>query len=307
MSKHSSKRRATVTVRKTSASPPARRASSPSAWLAPAAIVLAALIIRLIVLVQLGGDPLLQPRGVLDDAAYVRMATRVAAGDLALAPDVYYLAPLYTYFLGLVFAVTGGSLQAARLVQVALGVGTVALVMATARAWWSRGAALAAGALAAATGLLAFNEILILQSSVDAFLTAVALFALAHAVRSPSWGRLVVAGAALGALAANRPNALPVVAVVALLWVVVHRSRAAAAQAVALGLGTLLVLAPLRSATASSPGNGCSSRRTAASITTSATTPSLTARGGRRPGSARRSRGRRTMFAVWRRRRSAGP
>jgi tetratricopeptide (TPR) repeat protein len=242
MSKHvSSKRRAPATALRPVAASPAPR--SP-AWLAPVVVVLAALAIRLAVLAQLGGDPLLQPRGVLDDAAYVRLASRVAAGDLALAPDVYYLAPFYTYFLGLVFAATGGSLQAARLVQVALGAGTVALVMATSFAWWSRRAALVAGALAAATGLLAFNEILILQSSVDAFLTALALFVLTRAVRGPSWGRLVAAGGALGALAANRPNALPAIAVVALLWVVVHRSRAAVAQAVALGLGTLLVLAP---------------------------------------------------------------
>ncbi len=242
MSKHvSSKRRAPAgAVRPAAGSPASQR----PAWLAPAVIVLAAFVIRLVVLAQLGGDRLLQPRGVLDDAAYVRLATRVAAGDLALAPDVYYLAPFYTYFLGVVFAVAGGSLQAARLLQVALGAGTVALVMATARVWWSRRAALVAGALAAATGLLAFNEILILQSSVDAFLTALALFALAYAVRGPSWGRLIAAGAALGALAANRPNALPVIAVVALLWVVAHRSRAALVQAVALGLGALLVLAP---------------------------------------------------------------
>jgi tetratricopeptide (TPR) repeat protein len=242
MSKHvSSKRRAPATALRSAA---ASSASRPPAWLAPAVILLAAFVIRLVVLAQLGGDPLLQPRGVLDDAAYVRLAGRVATGDLALAPDVYYLAPFYTYFLGLVFAVTGGSLQVARLVQVALGVGTVALVMATASAWWGRRAALVAGALAAATGLLAFNEILILQSSVDPFLTALALFVMARAVRGPSWGRFVAAGAALGVLAANRPNALPAIAVVALLWIVAHRSRAAVAQAVALGLGTLLVLAP---------------------------------------------------------------
>jgi tetratricopeptide (TPR) repeat protein len=242
MSKHvSPKRRAPATALRPVAGSPVSRLP---AWLAPAVILLAAFVIRLIVLAQLGGDQLLQPRGVLDDAAYVRLATRVAAGDVALAPDVYYLAPFYTYFLGLVFAATGGSLQAARLVQVALGAGTVALVMATAGAWWSRRAALIAGALAAATGVLAFNEILILQSGVDAFLTALALFTLARAVRGPSWGRLIAAGAALGALAVNRPNALPAVAAVAVLWVAVHRSRAAVAQAVALGLGTLLVLAP---------------------------------------------------------------
>ena len=237
----SQKRRAPAASRRSAAASPV---SPSSAWLAPAAIVLAALVIRLIVLAQLGGDRLLQPRGVLDDAAYVRLAGRVAAGDLTLAPDVYYLAPFYTYFLGLIFALGRGSLQAARLVQVLLGTGTVVLVMATANAWRGRRAGLIAGVLAAATGLLAFNEILILQSSVDPFLTALALYGLTRAARDPSWGRLVAAGLALGALALNRPNALLAIAVVALLWVVVHRSRAAVVQGLVLGLGTLLILAP---------------------------------------------------------------
>jgi hypothetical protein len=57
------------------------------AWprrLAPVAIVFAAFSIRLIVLMQLAGHPLLQPRGVLDGAVYVKLAARVAAGDLGL-------------------------------------------------------------------------------------------------------------------------------------------------------------------------------------------------------------------------------
>jgi len=217
--------------------------ASPSR-VAPLAILATALVVRLIVLAQLGGDPLLQPRGVLDDSAYVQMAVRVASGDLALAPDVYYLAPLYTYFLGLVFAITGGAIQAARLGQVVLGTGTVALVMLTAREWWGQRAALAAGALGALTGLLAFNEILILQSSIDPFLASLSMLLLAQACRAPSWRRMAVAGAALGLFALNRPNALLVVAVVCGTWILSHRSRRAVLQAAALGLGTLLVLAP---------------------------------------------------------------
>jgi tetratricopeptide (TPR) repeat protein len=226
--------------------PQKRRPQAPASpsRVAPVVILAAALCVRLIVLAQLGGDPLLQPRGVLDDSAYVQMAMRVASGDVALAPDVYYLAPLYTYFLGLVFAITGGSIQAARLIQVLLGTGTVALVMLTAREWWGRRASLVAGALGALTGLLAFNEILILQSSIDPFLAAITMFALARAFREPSWRRMAAAGAALGLFALNRPNVLLVVAVVAAIWIVTRRRREAILQAVALGLGTLLVLGP---------------------------------------------------------------
>jgi tetratricopeptide (TPR) repeat protein len=213
-------------------------------WAIPAAIVGVALLVRLIVLAQLGSHPLLQPRGVLDDAVYVKLASRVASGDLLLRPDVYYLAPLYTYFLGLIFALTGGSIGAARLIQVVLGAGTVGLISMAATAWWGRRAGIAAGVLTACTGLFAFNEILILQSSIDPFLTALALVALVRAVRRESLAAFLVAGLALGVLSLNRPNTLPVIAVVGLAWLLVRRRRAAIVQVVALGLGALLCLTP---------------------------------------------------------------
>ncbi len=213
-------------------------------WAIPAAIVGAALLVRLIVLAQLGGHPLLLPRGGLDDAAYVKLASRVASGDLLLRPDVYYLAPLYTYFLGLIFALTGGSIGAARLIQVVLGAATVGLIGAAAAAWWGRRAGIIAAVLTACTGLFAFNEVLILQSSIDPFLTALALVALVRAVRRESLAAFLVAGTALGALSLNRPNTLPVIAVVGLAWLLMRRSRAAITQMVALGLGATLCLAP---------------------------------------------------------------
>jgi len=203
-----------------------------------------ALLLRLIVLAQLGSHPLLQPRGVLDDAVYVKLASRVAGGDLLLRPDAYYLAPLYTYFLGLIFALTGGSIGAARFIQVVLGAATAGLIGMAAAAWWGRRAGIIAAVLTALTGLFAFNEILILQSSIDPFLTALALLALVRAVRRESVPAFLVAGLALGALSLNRPNTLPVIAVVGLAWLLVRRSRAGITQVAALGLGAILCLAP---------------------------------------------------------------
>jgi tetratricopeptide (TPR) repeat protein len=204
-----------------------------------------ALAARFTVLIQLGSHPLLQPRGVLDDAVYAELARRVAAGDLAVGPDVYFLPPFYIYFLGLVFALTGESIAAARVLQVLLGTASVVLILLTATAWFGRRAGLWAGALAAATGLFAFNEILILQSSLDPLLTALALFALTGAVKSGSGWRFAGAGVSFAALALNRPNALPAAAAVALTWVAAGRSKAALRQAIVFVLGWALLLAPV--------------------------------------------------------------
>jgi tetratricopeptide (TPR) repeat protein len=207
-------------------------------------IVFVALACRLVALAQLGGHPMLRPEGVLDDAVYVQLAQRVASGDLLLGPEAYALAPFYTYFLGVIFALTGGSIVAGRVVQVLLGTAAVALVMQTASDWFGKRAGLAAGALAALTGVFVFNEMLILQSAIDPFLTSLALFAVARAARRQSIPLFAAAGVSLGALALNRPNAVVCVIATAAIWLLVRRSRAAVGQSVALVLGAALLIAP---------------------------------------------------------------
>lgn len=206
---------------------------------------LVALTLKTIVLWQLHDHILLQPTGVLDDAVYVRLGRQVAAGDWALGPDVYYLSPLYIYFLGVVLTLSGGSLLAVRSVQVLLGAASVLFVFATARAWYGpRHAAMAAG-LALLTGLFTFYEVLLLQTALDPFLTALALFALTRTLVTGSGAWAGAAGIAFGLLAMNRPNALAFVPVAALALVLVHRTRRAFRQAAAIVVMTALTLAPV--------------------------------------------------------------
>jgi tetratricopeptide (TPR) repeat protein len=212
-------------------------------WI-PIAVLALALAVRVVVVLQLSGHPLLVPRGELDDGAYARLAARVASGDLLLAPEPYFLAPLYAYVLGALLALTGGSFAAARAMQALLGTAAVGFVMATATLWFGRRAGVIAGVLAALTGLFAFNEVLILQSAIDPFVTSLAVFLLARALQNESWARAAAAGAALGALALNRPNALLVIASVAVAWVAARRSKSGLLQAGAVVLGAAIVITP---------------------------------------------------------------
>ena len=68
------------------------------------------------------------------------------------------------------------SFTAVRVLQILLGTGSVAFLFFTARTWFGERAAWIAAALAALTGLFTFYEVLILQASVDAFLTSAALY-----------------------------------------------------------------------------------------------------------------------------------
>jgi 4-amino-4-deoxy-L-arabinose transferase-like glycosyltransferase len=211
---------------------------------APAALLLVTLALKAVVLAQLHAHPLLQPEGGLDSEVYVRLARQAAAGDWALGREAYYVSPFYAYFLATVFTFSGGSLLAAKVVQIVLGTAAVGLIFATTQIWFGRRAAWVAGGLAAATGVFTFNEVLLLQSVVDPFLAALALFLLARALTAESLVRLARAGAALGLFATNRPNALAWAGALAVI-LAAPPSRRGLSRAGMLLTGALVVLAPV--------------------------------------------------------------
>ncbi|RPJ82781.1 MAG: hypothetical protein EHM13_08455, partial [Acidobacteria bacterium] len=187
---------------------PSRIAGFPTATRALAVVLLLALCARLAVLWQLHAHPLLQPRPGLDGEAYLALARLVTGGDLLAGDQVYFLSPFYIYFVALVLTLSGGSVFAVLLAQVALGTAAVWLVARTAGLWFGERGALAAAVLATCTGYFAFNEILVLQSAVDPFLTALGLSLLARAWCSGRPVYFLAAGAAVVFHVLNRPNVL---------------------------------------------------------------------------------------------------
>ena len=167
----------------------------------------AAFAVKLVVLAQLWDHPLLQPHGELDTAYYVALSTRIAAEGVLASDAAFFVSPLYVYFLAAVFA-AGGSLLAAQLIQIALGAAAVGMLFATSRHWFGDWPALVAAGLAILTGAFTFNEVLILQSALDPFLVSCALYALTRTMAGGATGAVAAAGASLGLLALNRPNAL---------------------------------------------------------------------------------------------------
>src|SRR5687768_12180779 len=132
---------------------------------------------------------------------------RIASEGFLAPVGAFFVSPLYVYFLAAVFA-AGGSLPAAQLIQVALGAMAVGLLYATARHWFGERAALVGAGLAILTGIFTFNEVLILQSALDPFLVSCALYALTRVMAGGGTLAGAAAGASLGLLALNRPNAL---------------------------------------------------------------------------------------------------
>ena len=212
-----------------------------------AAIFVGALVLRLIHLWQMRGTPYFATL-LGDGRGYDQWAQRLATGDW-VGTDVFYQAPLYPYFLGVIYAVAGHDLMAVRVVQAVLGSLAAILVAFAAARLVSRRAGIAAGVIVATYAPAIFFDGLIQKSVLDVFFVAVALAAIAGLAtgehdRKRLW---FVLGVTLGALALTRENALVLVAVVS-VWAWTGVAHARVTRAAALGLfaaGLAVVLAPV--------------------------------------------------------------
>jgi 4-amino-4-deoxy-L-arabinose transferase-like glycosyltransferase len=187
---------------------------------APAAVLLAglflfALSIRLIYLFEVSDTAFFRyPVG--DSVTYDRWALEIQKDWVG--KEVFYQAPLYPYFLAVVYTVFGHSLWAVRLIQAALGSAACVLVALAARSFFSRAVAATAGVLMAVYAPAIFFDGLIHKPSLDAFFMAALLFFIGKVEeeqtrRWPAFGTGVV----LGALALTRENALLLIPVL-VLW-----------------------------------------------------------------------------------------
>jgi tetratricopeptide (TPR) repeat protein len=203
-----------------------------SLWIFLAAVFL----IKLAVLLQLKDHPLVQPDAGLDTTAYAELARRVLAGDLGLGPGLYYVSPLYIYFLAAVLSVTD-SFTAVRVLQVLLGTASVGFIFFSARAWFGERAAWLAAALAALTGLFTFYEVLILQAGLDAFLTSAVLLLLMIGLQRNDMRAFAMTGLVFGLATLNRPNIGLAAMGVAVMLLATRRIRPAVILVAALAAG----------------------------------------------------------------------
>jgi tetratricopeptide (TPR) repeat protein len=196
----------------------------------------AVFVLKLLVVLQLRDHPLLQPDVGLDTAAYAGLARRVVSGDLALGPGLYFVSPLYIYFLAAGLAITD-SFTAVRVLQIALGTLSVGMVFLSARDWFGARTAWIAAGLAAFTGLFTFYESLILQASLDAVLTSAALLCVSRGLLTRRWPWWGTAGLVFGLAILNRPNMAFGLAGIATALLVTRRARPLAIVAAGLLIG----------------------------------------------------------------------
>ena len=161
-------------------------------------IVLFALIPRLVYLYQIRSIPLFSNL-IADGFVYDEWARRIAGGDL-LGQEVFYQAPLYPYFLGLIQYFGGHNLWTMRVVQLALGAISCGLLYLAGRSFFSRTIGIASGVILSLYAPAIFYEALIQKSALDLFLVVLLLVVIGFSLTKPSPAKWIAAGVILGLL-----------------------------------------------------------------------------------------------------------
>jgi Flp pilus assembly protein TadD/4-amino-4-deoxy-L-arabinose transferase-like glycosyltransferase len=206
-----------------------------------------AFLVRALYLIEIDSIPLFYHLAG-DARTYDEWGQEIAAGDW-LGRGVFYQAPLYPYFLGVLQLVLGHNLWLIRLIQIALGAISCALIFQAGRNLFSRQAGIAAGLILSCYAPGIFFDGLIEKSILDFFLLSLLLWLLSQLI-SPTapWNRWLGLGAVLGLLGLSRENAL-ILAVVLPVWIGLYFSNAPIINRLQwIGIffaGLLLVLVPV--------------------------------------------------------------
>jgi tetratricopeptide (TPR) repeat protein len=204
-----------------------------------------ALCFRFLYLWQIHGSSFLELR-IGDGEEYHRWARSIAGGDW-LGHGVFYQAPLYPYFLALVYRVLNDSVATVRVIQALLGTGSCVLLSVAGIQLFGRRGAIA-GILLAIYPPAVFQDGLIEKSSLTTFLTTALLALLSTPAERMTVRRWLGAGIALGLLSLTRENALLLIFPI-LLWIAVGPFpgpwRARFVPAVQLVAGCALILLPV--------------------------------------------------------------
>ena len=139
-----------------------------------------ALVVRLVHVWQIRKAPFFS---VLmgDSRAYDEWAQRIARGDW-MGHEVFYQAPLYPYFLGILYAVAGRDLLMVRICQAILGSIACVWLGLAGRRFFSRRVGLIAGLLLALYAPAIFFDSLLQKSVLDVFFICLTMWILSGLV-----------------------------------------------------------------------------------------------------------------------------
>lgn len=211
-----------------------------------AAIWIVALGLRLLYIWEIHEHPVFTL--LFSDAlGYDLWARRIAEGNW-MGDSVFYQAPLYPYFMGVIYYLAGTSSLLVRLVQAVMGAASCVFLAGAGRNFLSARAGILAGFLLAFYPTAIFSDGLIQKSSLALFLMTLFLFLLSRAAgRSSAWWWLGT-GLVLALLVLTRENSI-ILVLIPILWLIFSLRtiswKGAGLRAAFLAAGLAAVLVPV--------------------------------------------------------------
>lgn len=184
-----------------------------------------------------------------DAQSYNAWAQQIAGGDW-LGNEVFYQAPLYPYFMGVIYAIFNGDLLTVRVCQAILGALSCVLLANAGRRLFSKPVGIVTGLMLALYAPAIFFDGLIQKSALDLFFLCLVLWLLSEIVVEPRKSLWWWAGLAMGALTLTRENAL-VFVIAIFIWLFLYhrgmgRQRLVFAVMFLLGLAAMLLPVAIR-------------------------------------------------------------
>lgn len=204
-----------------------------------------AMAVRILYLLEMN-DSVLFSVLLGDSAGYDRWAREIAAGNW-IGNDVFYQAPLYPYFLAVMYSLFGTSTGVVRVIQAMVGSLAAGFLSHAGRQWFGPMPGLIAGLILAFYPPAVFFDGLLQKSVLDSLWISVLLAAIPMVDEKRSVWRAGLVGAILGLFALTRENALALIPLVG-IWMATRRDSNRSQRIRLVGglcLGLLLILAPV--------------------------------------------------------------
>ncbi|UCE42179.1 MAG: glycosyltransferase family 39 protein [Candidatus Aminicenantes bacterium] len=207
-------------------------------------ILLLALVLRLAHWLDVREDPFFAQL-IMDSEEYDRWAVEIAEGDW-FGSEVFFQAPLYPYFLAVVYTLFGHSLDAVYLIQIVLSLlGIYALYRAGKKIAGEK-VGLIAAALSALYGVYFFYDVQLLKESLAVTLVCLLLWALVEAREKKELTLWAMVGVICGFLSLLRENMLLIIPFLILLAIRrLERFSDFFIRGLAFVLGITIVLIPV--------------------------------------------------------------
>ena len=172
-----------------------------------AVLLVLSLALQIAYLVEIRDNPFFESP-VLDEAIHYRWAALLARDDTLFPGEPFFRAPLYPYFLSLLFRITGPGFFLPRLIQLLVAACNPLLIYLVGREFLPKNAAAAGAAAFVLYGMTLYFNTGFLIVPILLPLTLLLLLLLARAARGRSARTWFAAGVVFGLTAIARPNIL---------------------------------------------------------------------------------------------------